>query len=444
MQKSTLLLLALLVLTPALFLRPPSRQQELRVLITGRNMLESGDPFRPEFQNQPRFRKPPLAYWLAASSMGLSGIHNEAWAARLPFAAAALGCFALLLRLGGPSGPWAALLFLFSFGFWRYAPLAETDILQLFGILLTFHAYRERQGWLCGLAISIAFLAKGPAAIAIPLTTALLAKLLAPHSSLNTRHSSLVTRHSTFLLSLLLLPLLTGGAWLLFLFLDPIARDALSRELRDTFVNSPHVNPWYYYFYTGPLMLLPGLLLLLPAFRRKASTPARLSLPHAWFLATFLLLSLVDSKQRHYALLLLPPACLLLGDVLHRRGLSPRLRIALPLALLLALAEIPRAQHDPWNRHRTFLREARRTLSETATLHVAGINSAFFDFHLGRHVENTDSARDAITRAHPGDAVFILQKREHFDAADLALAPLAAADDAHWIRRAYASPLPKP
>jgi hypothetical protein len=146
-------------------------------------MLETSDFLRPEFQNQPRFRKPPLAYWTAASGMALSGTRREAWAARLPFVAAALGCIFLLIRMGGESGTWSALLFLFSFGFWRFASLAETDFLQLFGILLAFYAHERRQGPLCGLGMTLAVLAKGPAAVAIPLLTWTLSRWIPPTAS---------------------------------------------------------------------------------------------------------------------------------------------------------------------------------------------------------------------------------------------------------------------
>jgi len=69
-----------------------------------RQMTVTGDWITPFFNEEPRFDKPPLIYWLMAIAYSLFGV-NE-WAARLPSALAAAGLTALgfytLWRFGHP------------------------------------------------------------------------------------------------------------------------------------------------------------------------------------------------------------------------------------------------------------------------------------------------------------------------------------------------------
>lgn len=59
-----------------------------------RQMILRGDWITPYFNEQTRFDKPPLIYWLQALAYLLIGV-NE-WAVRLPSALAAIGLIALL------------------------------------------------------------------------------------------------------------------------------------------------------------------------------------------------------------------------------------------------------------------------------------------------------------------------------------------------------------
>lgn len=409
-----LLLLSLLVLLPAAWLRPPSRQQELRVLISARNMLVNRDWIRPEFQNQPRFRKPPLPYWMSAVSMGLSGQRQSAFVGRLPFVGATLGLLFILQRLAGTQG---ALFALFSYGVWRYGVAAETDMINLMGITLAVAAWQRQQpGW-SGLGMSLAVLSKGPSGVVIPLVLFVLPPFRRGHPA---RHWA----------AAFVPPLCAAAAWTLFLWLDPMAREALRQEIRDTFVDSPHRKFILYYVWIAPLILFPWS----PAFLRRSvwlqsSVPARV-----WFAVTFVLLTLTVSKQNHYALLFLPAGVWMLSAA----GLRiPRPAWMLPaLVLLLAGGEVFRYLQHPPSRHMRFLREARKGLPAEIPLHVYGINSAVFDFHLGAHVLNTNHPLRAIHAARDsgGAAVLIFRRREN-------LPPLPEGfldqSDAQWIRRVY-------
>ena len=66
---------------------------EARVAATAREMVEGGDPIVPHMNGKPRLEKPPLAYWLGAAAMAMTGSASSA-AVRLP--AALCGILALL------------------------------------------------------------------------------------------------------------------------------------------------------------------------------------------------------------------------------------------------------------------------------------------------------------------------------------------------------------
>ncbi len=410
---------ALCLLLPPLLWRPPVRQQELRVLVTARNMAESGDWLRPEFQNQARFRKPPLAYWMAATAMRLGGQTHSTAIARLPFLLAALGVFALTRRFAAPHGDLAGGLLLATFGFWRYAGLAETDLPQLAGLCLAFWGWQGRRGSLAALGIALGILAKGPAALAVPWLSFLLLQAKDP-------------RDRRFWAQTLLVPLAVGAAWLAWLGRDPAGTAALGKELRATFVDTAHPGNPFYYLYTAPKLLAPALLA--PLLWKSRGTIPRL--PGVWIAVTLVLLTLTPSKQDHYALLLLPPAAWALAACIGSIKTFPAWSAAAALAIGAGLAMADGLSEDA--AHARFLRAARSHSTDAGTLHVVGINSAVFDFHLGRHVENTDSAASALRRAKAGDWVVVVQKARSWDAGESSPHPLLLeADDGVWLRRLY-------
>ena len=67
-----------------------SRQQELRVALTARQMAQGGRWLIPEFRDQPRLQKPPLMYWLVAGSFRIAGNTISVPAARFPSAMAGI------------------------------------------------------------------------------------------------------------------------------------------------------------------------------------------------------------------------------------------------------------------------------------------------------------------------------------------------------------------
>lgn len=100
MRRDYLLLtgLALLLFFPFLGAVHLFDWDEINFAECAREMLLTGDWFRPQIDFEPFWEKPPLFLWMQAASMKLFGIGE--WAARLPNALCGLATLLLVYRLG--------------------------------------------------------------------------------------------------------------------------------------------------------------------------------------------------------------------------------------------------------------------------------------------------------------------------------------------------------
>ncbi len=160
-------------------------QDEPRYAATARTMLETGDYVRLRFNEQPRWAKPPLIYWLMAASYRLFGVNESA--ARLPSAVSTLAMLAALVWLGrraaGVAAGWLAAVIYGSFlQTIVWARIALTDAtLTLFiavaalALFIAGEAPPDRKrGWylLAAAAMGLGFNTKGPMAVAVPVGVA--------------------------------------------------------------------------------------------------------------------------------------------------------------------------------------------------------------------------------------------------------------------------------
>ena len=419
------------------------RQQELRVGICARNMVESGDWIIPDFQGQPRLRKPPLSYWMSASAMKLSGSQGV-FAARFPTILAAVALVLVVLAAGRTwisprGGLMAALLLASCIGFLRHGRLAETDItLTLFttaSILLVYRALEQRslRHWIgAGLCMGLGILAKGPAALALPLLALGAYLLFVPSARQGFRPLGL--------LILLVLAAALAIPWYAAIhqFAQPAAGSQVGQEL-SALVKTEHRGNPAYYLYTLPIMLLPWGVFLPVALARmwqQRKRDSRLVFLLGWLGTSFLLLTLIPSKQAHYAVLLLPPAALVTGW--HMQACSKRFVtgvVATVLALSLGYFYFVYPRVNGLSRVPDFLAAARSTTDEAPLVHVVGINSAVFDFYLGRHVHNIEDTAQAWKRARLGDAVVVIQRTDR--SIDIAVAPLREQRSGDYTLRLY-------
>ena len=161
-------------------------RDEPRFAEASREMLERGDYVVPFFNNNYRFDKPPLTYWLQTLSYRVFGDND--FAARFPSAIAAALTAVLLFAWGRRIGPerlawWAAIIFTFCFQTYVHAKAAVADMWLVFFMTAAYWAGYEllrdrlqpappanpiaappqqRWWWIFYLSLAFAFLAKGP------------------------------------------------------------------------------------------------------------------------------------------------------------------------------------------------------------------------------------------------------------------------------------------
>jgi 4-amino-4-deoxy-L-arabinose transferase-like glycosyltransferase len=193
-----LLLVCLAVYLPGLASIPVIDRDEARFAQASRQMLESGDWIVPMVQDRPRLNKPPMIYWLQASSAWLftggEPARDAIWMYRVPSVMGAIGAvfvtWGLAWRMSGPSVAFLAASLL------AVCPLVAFDAHQsradqwlLFCTTLTLaslyvcwhETHRGRRpgwGWVLAFWVALAagILTKGPIT---PLVAALTALALA-------------------------------------------------------------------------------------------------------------------------------------------------------------------------------------------------------------------------------------------------------------------------
>lgn len=312
----------------------PFRASELRVLLCARTMAEGGDWLVPVYEGEVRLNKPPLMYWIVASVFRMAGGTESLGVARgvnaVLAALLSLAIYGCGRHWVGRRRAWvAAVLAATSYLFLYFARLCETDVgLTLFTTLACFAAWRaafqaHRWPWwlLAGVFSGIGFLFKGPAAFVLPVVA-----LVAGYATGALRD----WRRGFPGVLLMAVPFAAIALpWYLYLLLGWSAGAAgqdIGYEMAALLKESPHHGPWIYYLYTLPLLMMPwGLFLpggLRTAWRSRRHRRFRFVL--GWLLSAIVVMTLIRSKQPHYAMLLLPPASLLAGgflyDAANRRG----------------------------------------------------------------------------------------------------------------------------
>jgi 4-amino-4-deoxy-L-arabinose transferase-like glycosyltransferase len=320
---------------------------EPRAAQDAQTMLSDGDWGLPHlFDRKVELQKPPLYYWLVAAVAELRGGDVDAWAVRLPAAAAALGGVLLVYAWGvGRRRPLAGFLagvFLATSLHYTWLartgridmPLAFTVSLSLAGFCQARNALamgRHAVGWL-GLAYAAAALGvllKGPIGLVLPAVTAgafLLIEKDLPGWRDGRGWLRLVRAYRLGWGVLVVLALvLPWHTW---------ANAQTHGQLVDVFFwkhnfergfggGALRSHPWWFYgprlagdlLPWSPLVVVAGWLLQRRGWWREDSE-ARLGA--TWFVVMVLLLSCMSFKRADYLLPAYPGAALLLGFTAER------------------------------------------------------------------------------------------------------------------------------
>jgi 4-amino-4-deoxy-L-arabinose transferase-like glycosyltransferase len=311
------------------------RNDEHRYVEVGRVMTLPGESVLvPHLNGEVYAHKPPLFFWGVAgfSQLGLTpggaGMAVSALAGALTVAL----CFALGRRLWGPREGLAAALVLASAEmFLSLALRANLDALLTACITASLYAYwrsepaREdgslrRTHWLltAGFAAGLGVLAKGPVAVAIPLS------VIAGHDLLLRRGVSGWDRGRALALAACLAPV---GIWLAAATAEgglDYARDlVIGHGVAHPLGGVNKLRPFWYYLSAFPAGFLPWTVAL-PAALVSLGRPRRSedAFALAWLVAPLLLLSLFPAKRHLYALPVHVGAALVVARWLPHIGAS--------------------------------------------------------------------------------------------------------------------------
>ncbi|MEI8326317.1 MAG: glycosyltransferase family 39 protein [Betaproteobacteria bacterium] len=308
------------------WLRPLALPDEGRYVGVAWEMMRSGDWLTPTLNGMPFFHKPPLFYWITATSLSLLGL-TEGAARAAPILGAWLGAFALYLfarnwwseRIARMS--LVALLaqpLLYIGG--QYANLdmlvagcISATILLLAHVVLSIeHGRAFRRALLGAYAMAaLAVLAKGLIGAVIP-ALVILAWLV-------------LLRRWRIMLALFSLPglllfVLLAGPWFVAMQsrFDEFLYYFIVVQHFKRFAGSGFNGVWPFWFYPAVLLLagLPGLPWLYRQLRlqsevRRAAT--RL-LMWVWVVVVVLFFSIPQSKLLGYVLPAVPPLAFLMAD----------------------------------------------------------------------------------------------------------------------------------
>ncbi len=346
------LLAALLALLAVVWLEPPGSRlaepDETRYAEIPREMLAAGDLVVPRLNGVPYFEKPPLLYWLNASSLRLFG--ETAWAARLPTRLAGLGTLVLvfLAARGRGLGGAAAVLFLAAPMGFLFSRTNLTDGLLTFfltaALLAGRGAVRRREierPWramaaLFGACAAAAFLTKGLIAVVLPAGIFLVWAVAT--GRLATTFRTLVFSPAPLVFLVLALP------WLLAVerrhpgFLDFFFVREHFRRFATGAARRP--GPVYYFVPVFVLGFLPGMAFFVRGFRRGLRVSDDGFFFVVWFAVVFVFFSASGSKLPPYLFPAIPAAAVLAAFGMPKAGGRALWIVQAALATILAVALI--------------------------------------------------------------------------------------------------------
>lgn len=327
---------------------PLTDPDESRFARTTVEMVRGADPVVPRFEGRPRLVKPPLVHWIQMplfAAFGASG-----WTARIHAVLATLGSLLLVgfvarRRFGEEGAFWAAAVMTTSplvavlgrIG--NLDALLSVHILAVLVLDMTDPTGEVRgRNWVIGVLLGLAFLAKGPVGVIVPLIVMLAGRTAARRVLIPGRRAVLAACGGW---SLVVLP--WGLAFLQRVGVDDVLR-LLREELLDRYVSgTSHVEPpWFYLavlaagFFPWTVPLLAGLVRLVHQRRSAEASTALYSA--AGLVAGLVFFSLSAGKLPNYVLPLAPLVALIVAWELGQELRDPRHELTGPLLLSLTLA----------------------------------------------------------------------------------------------------------
>lgn len=414
---------------------PLCDRDEPRFAEASREMLQRGDWIVPWFNNEPRYDKPPLVYWLQITAYRCLG-QNE-FAARLPSvisaALTALVIFGFGRRLAGAfTGFWAAVIFSTCLQTVAHSKSAVADMLMILWFTLaawsawelTRPEVRRRNAWWAVLCFSLglAFLAKGPIGllpVLFPFLAAGLTRLPQPRAQMRPVWLTLIVLGIVGAWGIPALLQTGGDFWRVGMGKHVFQRSVgvLDGHGAGSFLTYFASLPFY--FGTVFISFFPWSIWLIWLGRRLWQRRRTLNRDEAFLLLGTLLVfgifTLVRTKLPHYTLPAFPLLALLLAREWQRTAHPMRRPVATALgmaafALVLALLVVPRVA--VWFPSRELARRCASWLRPETELASHGYNEAslcwYFRGHIRGFHEMLSPDELVAFMARPGSRVAVL------------------------------------
>jgi len=252
LQLSSFMLLCFLAFIYNLSEVPPYHADENFYITSSRNMIESGDYITPTYNDQKRFAKPIVFYWLVTSSYKTFGVNL--FSARLVSAFFGTLCIPLIFMTAYRLFDYktaiiSALLMPGCYLHFQIARWATTDMALNFFILSTFYFFiqgfqdklnKNTSYYLAYICMGIGFMIKGPIAIIIP-------ALVIGGFLITLRNWEELSRlrlgYGTMILAAIILP---WFGTMLVIHGDEFKNHILGAELRDRMI---HDTPFSLYYF---------------------------------------------------------------------------------------------------------------------------------------------------------------------------------------------------
>lgn len=302
-------------------------------------MLKNHDYLHPYLFNGIYFDKPLLSYWFILAFAKLFGELNE-WTLRLPSALAGIGSIYCIYRLGTrlfnkTTGIIAGWLLITCFFFVFWARIASSDMLTLFGILLSLMWYfghkedsRLSSYFIFFFIVALTSLCKGLMGFAIPAMGVTL-DLTLNHKwkqHINWKSATALFLAILIYLAPFVLSALTTSAKLSLnsQFFTASGLYAVFQEnIKRFFLPFDHQNPWYTYLIYFPLYLLPWTIFIFFAIKFYFTKWRKKTIDNnqQWLVMFIILLvgffTTSGSRRGYYILPVVPFAILMIADWMH-------------------------------------------------------------------------------------------------------------------------------
>lgn len=435
----------------------PLEAHEVFVAQTSREMLARADWVLPTFNDEPRLKKPPLAYWaVMAMERALSSDPPvPEWKARLPSAlsAAALvaitGMIAATLYGAGPA-VLASWMVCGCYGLFRYAGNARPEMLYAaccaLGVLGLVRSWCTTDGsraqrwwaWLAWLGAGLGILAKGPH---LP---ALIVLGVVTHALVQRRASRLI--HVLRPWSGLVITGLVAGPWIVMVSrAAPDSAGVWFEQMSDAADQAHHTWVWLlrpYYLWGLPALLLPWAVLLpfglaSPFVRESVEgggvqgMTVRAGRILFWmFAVVFVVLSVSTHRRGYYMLPMLAVLAPLTSagtlDALRKLGTERARRWERVLVTLLVATAIGFAVASPFRvvwgeggyRKDEFARRVARLAGPKEDVYLWGEPPGLVTYRLNRVTPEVGSADELSMLAESGPLLLVMppEKLEHLPA----------------------------